>query len=542
MTKPTQIRDEYKAYRQQKDRLITESALGWFEENVVLVNEQIDRSTVRRIISAITKFDETFGPFKSKISALASQIDAAEEALQKILTGKANDKKASDMLKRLSYLYSTFSRFFNSDLPVLLSSHLFLAPKENPDVKLNVLHSDKAAYNASSIRDALKYALTPSKDEQKLINTIYSGRSMPLVDATLVANQLVGLSFNELKELTNIGKVPMIATPPPPAAPAPEAPAAPAQEAVNPIQPAANQEEAVAPAETLNEEEDEAKPLDEAKLLDEAMSPEKIETLMAQLLKLQAAFAPYKDKMKAFNNTLRAINVKIAKARGEDKGLWSKIWTPNVMRDVLNIYDMLKNFNTAWTSKVKPLLADYPENWPVGFGKVTPEQKKAAKPEDLQHFEDISNAVEKMMVNELGRKSMFARKPVVPPADLVGELTNLSKAELDNTTKGLPVLDTAKVNPDPQLATGSTAAPGKPAAPTGENPATPTAEPAATGQPAKTQPGGTPAAGAPQTDAELKKIASDVVKKARLPKAQADSYQAFMKTVTKYGYKIVPSA
>ena len=207
------LREEYKEYKLYKEKLVDEAAFGWVKENVVLINEQIDRNTVKRIINAITKFDNTFGPFKTKIPTLATQIDTAEDNLQKVITGRINDKKASDMLKRMSYLYNAFSRFFNSDLPVLLSSHLFATPQKHSDVRLDVLQPKEGEkYDPTAIRDAFRYALTPSKDEQKLINTIYRKRAVPLIDANSISSQLLGLSFNELKNLTEIGKVPMVVT------------------------------------------------------------------------------------------------------------------------------------------------------------------------------------------------------------------------------------------------------------------------------------------------------------------------------------------
>jgi hypothetical protein len=212
----SQLREEYKKNQQHKEELIDEAAYKWVESNIVLINEQIDRRMIKRLINSITKFDETFGPYKSKIPALASQLDTAEADLQKVLTGRANDQKASDMLKRLSFLYNAFSRFFGRDLPILLSSHLFSAPRANPAVRLDVLQpKDGERYDPTAVRDALQHALTPGADDQKLIRKIYRSKNVPLVDAASISNQLLQLSFNELQALGEVGKgakVPMVAT------------------------------------------------------------------------------------------------------------------------------------------------------------------------------------------------------------------------------------------------------------------------------------------------------------------------------------------
>lgn len=210
----SKLREEYKQQKQQKDKMVTEAAEAWVVDNVILINEQINRRTVDRLIKSISKFDEVFGPYKEKLPALASMLDAAEEGLEKVVTGRANDKKASDQLQRLNYLHSSFSRFFTKDLPVLLNSPLFSAARENPMARLDVLQPKNGKrYNPASIRDAFKHALEPSGEDLKFIRKIYR-KKVPLVDAMAMANQMLQLSFNELQDLTGMGKVAMVATPP----------------------------------------------------------------------------------------------------------------------------------------------------------------------------------------------------------------------------------------------------------------------------------------------------------------------------------------
>jgi len=208
----TKLREELNHNKARQANMTNEAAMAWLDKNVVIINEQIDRKTVKRLIGQITKFDQAFGQFKTKIPTLSALIDAAEDGLQKVITGRANDKKASDMLARLSFLYSTFSRFFKEDLPILLSSHMFVAPKENPEVRLDVLQPKSGAkYDPGAIKDAIRHALTPSKEDSKLIRKIYKKKNVPLIDANAIAGQMLQLSFNELEALGQMDKIPMIA-------------------------------------------------------------------------------------------------------------------------------------------------------------------------------------------------------------------------------------------------------------------------------------------------------------------------------------------
>lgn len=205
-----ELRKELNKEKQIKEKAVDDAAYKWVESNIVLINEQIDRRTVKRLIDSISKFDEVFGQYKAKLPALGAQIDAAEEGLEKVITGRANDKKAGDMLKRLGYLYNTFSRFFSKDLPILLNSHLFFAAKKNPDVRLDVLQPKSGErYNPAAIRDSLRHSLEPSKDDMKFLRKIYK-KKIPLVDSLALSNQLLQMSYNELQNLTNIGSVPIM--------------------------------------------------------------------------------------------------------------------------------------------------------------------------------------------------------------------------------------------------------------------------------------------------------------------------------------------
>jgi len=217
------IRSAHKKHTEKKNTVTAEAAIKWVEENVVLINERIDRNTIENLTNKIVKFDETFGKYKDKIPSLAAKIQEAEAELEGVVTGKINEKKATDMLKKLSFMYSTFSSFFGKDLKTILMTPMFRGAKENADVKLNVLQAP--AHNPESIRDAFVHALTPSRGDIMLLKKIYRG-DIPAIDSLSISTQMLNLSYSELQELTNVNKIPMMATEegmgsPPPAAPTP---------------------------------------------------------------------------------------------------------------------------------------------------------------------------------------------------------------------------------------------------------------------------------------------------------------------------------
>lgn len=207
------LRQEYKRKQTIQEKVVTEAALAWLSKNVVIINEKIDRTTVSRLIDSIQKFEDTFGNFTDRLPIISRYISSAEEGLQQVITGKANDKKASAMLKKLTILYFTFSDFFTRDLPILLRAKIFEAPKANPDMRLDMIRNrGEVAYEPYMVRDALANALKPTREEKKLLSKIYRSSLLPKLNSEEIANQLMTLTYNELEELTKVGKVPMVAT------------------------------------------------------------------------------------------------------------------------------------------------------------------------------------------------------------------------------------------------------------------------------------------------------------------------------------------
>jgi len=212
----TLLREEFIKNKKEKENIVSEAAIDWLFTNVVIINEKLDRKSVSRLIDSIQKFESTFGPYKEKIPSIAKHLEAAELDLQMIITGKVNSNKTSNSLKQLSYLYSTFSNFFTRDLPILLKTKIFQVAKEKPKQPIDSLPSINQAgvkQDLILIRDALAHAMSPSKEEKKLLGKIYSSSSLPKLNVGKIASELLSLTYNDLEKLTEIGKVPMATTP-----------------------------------------------------------------------------------------------------------------------------------------------------------------------------------------------------------------------------------------------------------------------------------------------------------------------------------------
>lgn len=214
----TNIRKAYTSHKEQQEKIIDEASKLWVENNVILITEKINRNNVNRLISSITKFEETFGPYRNSIPSLTTVLDGAEHQLQLVLTGKAGDKRSSDLLEYLSFVYNVFSSFFSKDLPILLKTKVFSGARENPDVRLDALSNRgingvQTNFDADIAAKALAHGMTPSKEETKLVGRILRSKAMPKLDYKKISYELLGLTYNNLVELTSITKTPLVTTP-----------------------------------------------------------------------------------------------------------------------------------------------------------------------------------------------------------------------------------------------------------------------------------------------------------------------------------------
>lgn len=485
----SKLREEYKKSKQQKDKMVTEAAKAWVVNNVILINEQINRRTVERLIKSISKFDEVFGPYKQKLPALASLLDAAEEGLERVVTGRANDKKASDQLQRLNFLHSSFSRFFNKDLPVLLNSPLFAAAKENPMARLDVLQPKGfVKHNPALIRDAFKHALEPSGEDLKLIRKIYR-KKVPLIDALALSNQMLQLSYNELEDLTKMGKVEMVAIP-----------EQPEEMTTSPV------------GESVDRTQKKNIILESHAVLLE-INKQNMEKLVNIIDQLDDSFNV--AGLEKINQSLKSL---ISKARKE---LASNTWLQGKSaKQLLGFYNLMDNLNQQWPD-IQKLFAD-------GQLDVNDEI-------DLKKL--LQSATQDSVFQRLAKatKLQTPHAPGLDPNSLVSALVDAAGREggiqavsqVFQKSQGMP---TSTTEGEPKLG-GQTQTTGKTQAPGGTAPGTKTGQ---TGQTATTK-SSVPRGG---QEIDLEKAAQDIVQKEKLPAEQIGLYQSIMNIMQKHGYDI----
>lgn len=202
------IRDEYNQHKKQTDEIVTEAAMSWLDKNVVVITEKIDRKSVQKFVRSVEKFEETFGQYSDKLPTISQILAGAESNLSDVLTGRVSDKRISDTMQYISYAYNTLSDFFSKDLPLLLRTKTFALAKKNPGITLDALSGQ--GFDANTARKVFATAITPSKEEMKLIGRIIKKNHIPNIEAKQISNELLRLTFQELMDLSNVGKVPLV--------------------------------------------------------------------------------------------------------------------------------------------------------------------------------------------------------------------------------------------------------------------------------------------------------------------------------------------
>jgi len=202
-----EIRKEYKNYKLLNEQLEHE-AKTWVMHNVILLNERFDRSTLHRLNSSIQRFEQKFGPYRTKLPAIARVLSDAEKGLNVVITGGASKKSAGHMLERMTLIYNILSNFFGHDLQMLLKTPVFRTAIAMPDRALNMIeHPD---HNQKMIKKILIAAIKPDKIEREVFDRIYKNIPMPSINWNETANQLMGLCVNDLQDLCGIERVPAI--------------------------------------------------------------------------------------------------------------------------------------------------------------------------------------------------------------------------------------------------------------------------------------------------------------------------------------------
>lgn len=204
----SQLRKEYKEFKQFQEDIFKEAAEAWTEENVILINERLNRNAIYRLNSAIERFDNKFGPYKDKLPAIADILNNAENGLHLVITGKVGSRTTAQMLQRMSIMYNILSNFFSGDLGALLKTPAFRIAHEQADEKIDKI-ADRG-HDIKAIRRTIASALKPNDQERMLFRRAYKSFDMPTLDWNMAAKQLSCLSCNELQDLAGIQRVPMV--------------------------------------------------------------------------------------------------------------------------------------------------------------------------------------------------------------------------------------------------------------------------------------------------------------------------------------------
>ena len=71
----SQLRKEYKEFKHIQEENFREAAEAWTEENVILINERLNRNAIWRLNSAIQRFDNKFGKYRDRLPAISEILN-----------------------------------------------------------------------------------------------------------------------------------------------------------------------------------------------------------------------------------------------------------------------------------------------------------------------------------------------------------------------------------------------------------------------------------------------------------------------------------
>ena len=202
-----EIRKEYKEFKLINEDL-KEDAKKYVMSNMILLNEKFDRTTLHRLNSSIQRFDEKFGPYRTKLPAIAKVLQDAEKGLYVVITGGASKKSSAHMLERMTMIYNILSNFFGRDLATLLKTPVFRTAVAMPEKALNQIEHPE--HNQKMIKRVFVAALKPDRTEREVFDRVYKNIPMPSISWNECAKQLMGLSVNDLNDLCGIERVPAV--------------------------------------------------------------------------------------------------------------------------------------------------------------------------------------------------------------------------------------------------------------------------------------------------------------------------------------------
>lgn len=169
-------------------------------ESYYLIAEKLDTSTISRIVDSMNGVEEALGPVLDKLPSLKAGLDAAEQELITLVSGKAgnNPKKTGKMMGKAMAFYQHLSSFLRHDLPVLLRSRMLAGARTNPDQAVG-----------PKIAPAFLQAMELEKSGN-FLKRLFSSTNIPYVNNAALAQELTSLSYTELLGLTKVGQSPAV--------------------------------------------------------------------------------------------------------------------------------------------------------------------------------------------------------------------------------------------------------------------------------------------------------------------------------------------
>ncbi len=199
----TQIRKELLKEKTKNNKLEEEAAMLWLQENVIPLNEGIDKDTLAKLISVIQKFDEKLSKYSDKLPTIANIISNAENELNQVIIGNyRSKKKTAELLQSLTSVYNHLSDILKNRIKLVIASPLFKNAREFEDLPIKAVDGLDYEMAYSAFRQAVK----PSTVQLKLW-----GKIIPKSQYEQMCKDFCDLSYKQLTELCNgVPKVPVV--------------------------------------------------------------------------------------------------------------------------------------------------------------------------------------------------------------------------------------------------------------------------------------------------------------------------------------------
>lgn len=194
------LKEEYALHKAQRALIIYKETKEQLESEVLIV-EKLDTATISSIVDAMNEVETALTPFFPKLKSVKAALDAAEAELMGLVSKSMvwnRDKKTSAMLGKALALYQGLSQFLANELTVLLKSRIFSKAKESPTAPVG-------PQMIPMFKRSLKQDVAAG-----ILNKLFSSTNIPYINNDQLATELSTMTFAELKQLTEIGKMPTV--------------------------------------------------------------------------------------------------------------------------------------------------------------------------------------------------------------------------------------------------------------------------------------------------------------------------------------------